>query len=301
VIRRRRRASAPRLQRLRGALRLPRLRVPRVRVPLPRLPRLPRPLRLALGPALVVLVAGGVVAAAVAAPAALRRTAAYPVLEVRVEGTLFLEPADAVAAAGIAPGASVFSDPEPWRAALEAHPLVAAAAIRRELPATVVLSIREAVPVALLPTPELRPVDAGGTVLPLALHGAPLDLPVLFPAQVAASGGRVVDAGALAMLATYETVRRRAPELAALISEMHPAQGGGYRLVLRDAPWAEALIPEAAGGAERDDASADAYLRQLRLALRDLAARRELEQVRRVDARFRDQVVVTLDPRKKTS
>lgn len=83
-------------------------------------------------------------------------------------------------AMGLAIGDNVFSrSPEEVRAALEAHPWVASATVRRRLPRTFEVEVRErsAALLLLLETPYL--VDEDGTVFKAFEEGDPVDLPVV--------------------------------------------------------------------------------------------------------------------------
>lgn len=230
------------------------------------------------------------VAAALAAqaPAVLRRVGVFDVERVEVVGTRYLAPQEALGASGITRTSSVFDDPAPWRAALLRHPLVAEARIRRKLPSTVVLEIREVEPVALARTPVLRPVDEHARVLPIDPAGADLDLPVVGVASPVGEDGRLAERGAIALVEAIARIRRLQPSIADRVSEVAPAERGGIRLLLREPGGAEVLLP-ADPGPER--------LEQLRLTVADLESRAELRAIRRIDVRFRDQVVVSPIPR----
>lgn len=81
---------------------------------------------------------------------------------------------------GLSLGDNVFArSPEEVRAALESHPWIASARVRRRLPRTFEVDVRERVPVlvALLPEPHL--VDESGTVFKRHEPGDPADLPVM--------------------------------------------------------------------------------------------------------------------------
>jgi POTRA domain, FtsQ-type/Cell division protein FtsQ len=241
------------------------------------------------------------VALAALAPRALRRLDLFAIRRVETTGTRHLAAREAVAASGLVQSASVFDDATPWRAALLAHPLVAAVRIERRLPHTIILHIRETIPVAFARTPELRAIDARGRILPAAY--ADIDLPVLtFDSRVSATG-RAVDRRTLRVVALLETVRRAEPALLGWVSEAD-AHRDGVRLVLRNATDADVLVPS--------HPSAD-RLRELHLTLADLAAPRvvtnarthrsraadsELSRVRRIDVRFHDQIVVALHEEK---
>lgn len=235
--------------------------------------------------AAVAAAVGGVVALATLAPAALRRVDAFRVRRVEVLGTRYLPPHEALAASGITEASSVFDDPEPWLAGLRAHPMVAEATVERELPGTIVLTIVEVEPVALARTPELRPVDARGRVLPIDPTQVEIDLPVVGVASKVDVDGRLSDSVAVALVEALDRIRRRAPDLAARVSGIDAAEGGAYRVTLLSPTGLEVLLPADFDGLR---------LEHLRLTLADLGARREMARVRRVDVRFRDQVVVSL-------
>ena len=250
----------------------------------PELPRVPGLVRW-----LVVLsFLGAATLAAAASPRWLRRSSAFRVRQVDVVGTRFLDAHDVLAASGIRRGASVFDDPAPWRARLLRLPQVRGAQIERRLPATLVLHITEAEPVALVRTPELVPISAAGVVLPLRA-GLELDLPVVDVDAKVGADGRVASAAAVAVAGTLDRIRALDPGLAAAISEAQPLAGGGVRVLLRTPAGLEALLPAT---------PSDTTLRHLRGALADVVARGELGRVRRIDARFTDQIVVAFDTRR---
>lgn len=231
----------------------------------------------------VLAVAGMVVtAAAVTAlvPRALRHIDSFRVETVEVVGTRFLEPYAVVRAAGLDEPASVFDDTEVWRAGVLTLPLVADVTVRREIPSTVRLEVREVEPVALVADERLRPVDADGHVIPLEAAGIVLDIPVVVGAELRA--GRMASAEGASAVATLAALAVRAPQLADRISQV-AVGSSGLRITFRNARM-EALLPPHPSEVE---------LLQLRLAHADLRARGELDQVRTIDVRFRDQVVVS--------
>jgi cell division septal protein FtsQ len=139
---------------------------------------------------------GALIAAACAVllfalPFALRRLDYFHVQTVQLEGAKFLTPTAVVAALGADTSASVFDDPDRFVAKVESIPLVARARVRRRLPGTLVVTIVERMPVALVPTAEgFRGVDSSGTRLPihpeLSAFDAPVVLPVAAPRDTAA-------------------------------------------------------------------------------------------------------------------
>ena len=85
-------------------------------------------------------------------PRALRGLDYFHVQTVQLEGARFLTPTSVVAALGTDTAASVFDDPARFVAKVESIPLVARARVRRRLPGTLVVTIVERTPVALVAT-----------------------------------------------------------------------------------------------------------------------------------------------------
>lgn len=238
------------------------------------------PRRLMAGLAGAGLAVGAVAAVAALAPATLRQMDAFRVETVEVTGTRFLEPYAVIRAAGLDHPSSVFDDVDAWRAGVLTLPLVDDVRVRRRIPSTVRLEVREVAPVALVGNDGLRPVDALGRVLPLELAGVVLDLPVVLGAEI--RKGRVTSPAGASAIATLTALALRAPDLADRISQMD-VEAGALRITFRDAAL-EAVLPQHPSNVQ---------LLQLRLAHTDLRARGELDHVRIIDVRFRDQVVVS--------
>jgi len=208
-------------------------------------------------------------------PEALVAMETFKVAGVELEGARHLTRGEALAAAAIPAGASVWDDLTPWEAGLAGHPLVRSARIRRRLPATLVLVVEEREPVALLPTPTLEPVDQEGRLLPLDPAGRPLDLPLL-----------EVDS------ADHRAVRLLASELARL-GRVEPAFLGKVSEAAVDdrgdlvARWGEPLVaflfsPQVPSRRLREGVR----------ALEDATERRDGKPPASVDLRWADQVVV---------
>jgi cell division protein FtsQ len=83
-------------------------------------------------------------------------------------------------AMGLAIGDNVFSrSPEEARTALESHPWIASATVRRRLPRMVEVEVRERVPALMLVLDEPYLVDEDATVFKPFEEGDPVDLPVI--------------------------------------------------------------------------------------------------------------------------
>jgi cell division protein FtsQ len=216
------------------------------------------------------------------APPALRRVPLFDADRIEVAGSGLLAPHEVVAASGVEIGASVWTDPAAWEAALRRHPVIAQATVVRRLPATLRIRITEKRPAAFVAAGTLRPATATGEILPVDPARVPVDLPLAGSAPDTAT--RVRDPGTLRLLAEAGRLADADPMLMARVSELRAGRDGATRLVLAH-PRAEVLLP--AGAAEP-------RLTQLRAALADVDRRMPHAGRAQVDARFADMVVVRL-------
>jgi cell division protein FtsQ len=114
-----------------------------------------------------------------AGPALLRRLAFFDVRRVELLGTRYLPGETIVARMALEPGASVFDPAAPLEARIFAMIGVREVVVRRRLPGTLRVEIRESEPVALSPHEgKLVLVDERGWVLPFDPTRSPADLPV---------------------------------------------------------------------------------------------------------------------------
>ena len=246
-----------------------------------------------------------VLSAALSVPRGLRRMESFAVRRVQVFGTHFLPPDEALRTSGITGSANVFSDFSAWESALEKHALVARAHIERELPNTLRVFIEEEQPIAFATAGagavvgagavksarasvgELVPVSAEGDRLPIDPTTIDLDLPVI-SAHATALAPKVARERMLGALNLLRRVKAAEPVMYGWISEVQALGANEIVLRLRSPAGVEAVLP-----AEPDAAR----LRQLRLTLADLAARQDIPRLLRIDARYRDQIVVALTPK----
>jgi cell division protein FtsQ len=250
--------------------------------------------------ALVVTCSALMLGAALSAPHALRSMNSFNVRRVHVFGTHFLPPDEALRTSGISRSANVFNDYAPWVNALEKHPLIASARIERELPYTLRVFVVEEEPVALTANGmgvgagaesprsrvgELVPVSAQGVALPVDPTAFDLDLPVI---SAPAPTPKVAREGLLNALNVLTRVKAAEPAMYEWISEAQALGANAVIIRLRSPAGVEAILPT--------DPDA-ARLRQLRITLADLAARQDIQRLLRIDARYRDQIVVALTPK----
>ncbi|MCE2422015.1 MAG: FtsQ-type POTRA domain-containing protein [Gemmatimonadetes bacterium] len=198
---------------------------------------------------------------------------AFQIRNVTVTGAYYLPDAVVERAARLPAGASVWHDPRPWEANLVEHPMIASGEIRRIGSDAIEIVVSEKVPVALVATPELKPVDRGGEFLDLVPASVALDLPVIGAVAELDSAAVVGAANALGRIGRIH------PGFIALVSEVTLAPGG-YRLAMLEGAGATEIFLPA-------DDPVDG-LRRVSLALGQIPG----SNAERVDARFDDQVVL---------
>ena len=212
-------------------------------------------------------------------PHLLAALSAFQVAELHVTGTEHIPP-DEIRALAVTPDASVWDDPATWEERIRAHPMVREATARRQGFNTLEIAIVERRPIALVATPELRPVSGDGYVLPLDPSSESLDLPIV-RGPVETEGGFVTDPGMRELIFALARMDRTRSDFMSLVSEVGAEAEGGYRFLLLPGAGADVvLLP----GEEPLRA-----LDRVSIALGQIEDRR----VARADARFRGQVVLT--------
>lgn len=212
-------------------------------------------------------------------PPALARFDVFRVDEVSVTGNRFVPADEVVRRAAIEDSASVWDDPASWEAAVGEHPLVEGAEVVRAGATRLEIHVREVEPVALVPTPELKPVDRRGRVLPLDPAAAGLDLPILV-VTVPEGSATIAGGEGRRLLDLLVRLREAEPGFVDRTSEFRPIAGGGAEVYLTEGPAGcrSVRLP-----LERPIAALERV--GMVLASRDSA-------VVSVDARFEGQVVV---------
>lgn len=211
----------------------------------------------------------------------------FRVREITFHGLVHARPAVLVAEAGLARPRSMFDDFAFVVANLSRDPLIREVRVRRELPARLVVEVRERSPVAYWGADSgVVPIDAEGRVLPLDPARYGWDLPVLVAPRDPAGGmpgvqaGRLVDGDARALLRLVIGIRDRVPEVSRRISTAElergdrvvlrlMGEGGEVRLRLETPIEKVALLPD--------------VLRDLKLKRQGFAS---------LDLSFQDQIVV---------
>lgn len=220
-----------------------------------------------------VAAAGGVLLALVPwwGPRLLSYSAYFHVQTIDVRGVRYAEPAELIAALGIDSSTSVWTSQRDLLQRVRSHPLVLDAAIERRLPNTLVVVVRERLPVALATDADtLAPVDVSGRVLPVNPAVSLVDVPVLLTPAARDTG----------ILRVLDGVRTTLPQLWDRLSAVSYDSIDGLRLHLPE------LVIRT-----RADVTV-ARLADIFPVEADLAQRRKTAAV--IDLRFRDQVLVTL-------
>lgn len=213
-------------------------------------------------------------------PRLLATLPAFRVEQVEVIGTRYVPPDEVKALVDLDPEASVWDDLDAWGARVRAHPMIREATVRREGLHSVQVVVVEKRPVALVATPELRPVNADGVLLPLDPAKAELDLPII-RGEPAIEGDEVADPAVRELARLLDALDRAQPAFLSVVSEVAFADDGGYEfLMLPSADAGTVLLPRE---------------RPLRALSRISFALGQVDdpRVRRADARFAGQVVLT--------
>lgn len=215
---------------------------------------------------------------------AARQMAFFRVRRVEIRGARYLQPGEIIARMKIDTLASLWNDLEPYRQRVKQHPQVSDASISRRLPGTLVVTIRENLPVALIQTRTgLLAYDSLGTQLPIDPSRTNLDLPIV------ASRDPV-------LLKLVGAIRAVVPKVFARVEEVRRTGRDEILLTLsRD-------TSEIPGGAAASPGSALRVRVPVGLSVERLAdifpvesdlARRQAH-VDELDLRYRDQVIARL-------
>lgn len=104
----------------------------------------------------------------------------FRIREVEVKGTRYLEPRAVVARMRVDTLRSIWEETDIFRSRIESHPQVTSAEIKRRLPSTLIVVIRENLPVALIPAAAgFQAYDSSGRLLPMDPQVSAPDLPVV--------------------------------------------------------------------------------------------------------------------------
>ena len=205
----------------------------------------------------------------------------FEVDEVQVEGAVYLTRDEVRAAAGVASGANLWDSKSGWVEGIEAHPMVKLAEVRRRPPSTLLVRVEELAPVALMASPLVEAVDAGGAPIPVDPSNPVLDLPLI---RVPGADSAGASYGVAVLAGEMQRMGGLAPEVFSVVSEAH-WEDGLVTLFLGDSGPRIRYRPPLS----------EARLREGIVAMNDALERFPERPPREVDLRFDGQVVVRGD------
>lgn len=228
-----------------------------------------------------------IMAAAWGVRAGARQMAFFRVRAVEVRGARYLQPNEIVARLHVDTLTSLWDDLEPLRQRVRRHPQVDDVRIERRMPGTLVVIVRENLPVALIQTAAgLLPFDSLGRQLPIDPSRANLDLPIVASADPV-------------LLKLVGAIRAAQPRVFARIEEAR--RTGREEILLTLAPRAEDAAVTGSVTPTRQRRTLRVRI-PLGLSVERLAdifpvesdlARRQA-RVGEIDLRYRDQVIARL-------
>jgi cell division septal protein FtsQ len=228
------------------------------------------------------LLIGVIMAAAWGARAAARQMAFFRVRAVEIRGVRYIQPNEVVSRLRIDTVASLWDDLEPYRQRVMRQPQVSDVRITRRMPGTLVVTIRENLPVALVQTSAgLLPYDSLGKQLPIDPARMNLDLPIVATTDpVLLKFVGAIRAAEPRVFARIEEVRRTGRD------EILLTLSSGARVAGVAAPQSRTLRVRVPVGLSVERL-ADIFPVETDLARRQV-------QVGELDLRYRDQVIARL-------
>lgn len=158
------------------------------------------------------------------APLLLRRMDFFRVRRLEIVGTRYIAPGDIVARASVDTTRSVWDPTGPVSDRVRSYPGIEAARVTRKLPGTLVITVIERQPVALVSGPQgFRAYDARGVALPVDLTKGLVDAPVIARADTA-------------LLRLLGELRAGLPALYQRVSEVKRAGANELLFQLAEAP-----------------------------------------------------------------
>lgn len=201
-------------------------------------------------------------------PAVLRPLAFFRIKHVDVRGTRYASPADVAKALAIDTLRSIWDDTKVLERRVRALPHIREAAVSRRIPSTLVVTVEENIPIALVSgTNGFRAYDEDGRALTLDPSRTPVDLPIIAKRDTA-------------LLRLLGEVRASDPSLFARISEVRRTGRDELVMQLVTVPvrtMADVTVDQLAQIAPVED---------------DLAKRRARPV--ELDLRFKDQVIARI-------
>jgi len=222
-----------------------------------------------------------IMAAAWAVRAGARQMAFFRVRSVEVRGARYLQPSEIISRLKVDTLASLWDDLTPYRDRIRGHPQISDVTISRRMPGTIVVTIKENLPVALIQTPTgLLPYDSLGKQLPIDPARTSLDLPIV------ATDDPV-------LLKLVGAIRATEPDVFARIDEVRRTGRDEILLTLSRGATAGAVPPENKTLLVRVPVGLSVERLADIFPVETDLARRQV-RVGELDLRYRDQVIARL-------
>jgi len=222
-----------------------------------------------------------IMAAAWGVRAGARQMAFFRVRSVEVRGARYLQPSEIISRLKVDTLASLWDDLTPYRDRIRGHPQISDVTISRRMPGTIVVTIKENLPVALIQTPTgLLPYDSLGKQLPIDPARTSLDLPIV------ATDDPV-------LLKLVGAIRATEPDVFARIDEVRRTGRDEILLTLSRGATAGAVPPENKTLLVRVPVGLSVERLADIFPVETDLARRQV-RVGELDLRYRDQVIARL-------
>ncbi len=234
----------------------------------------------------ILFLVGIILAAGYGVRTAGRDMAFFRIRKVEIRGARYLSSSEIISRLKVDTLASIWDDLEPYRERVLHHPQVSDVRVSRRLPGTLVVSITENPPVALIQTSTgLLPYDSLGKQLPIDPARTNLDLPIVATRDPV-------------LLKLVGAIRAAEPRVFARIDEVRRTGRDEVLLTLSRSPDSTSVAKESPTEASRTlrvrvpvglsvDRLADIFPVESDLARRQL-------HVDELDLRYRDQVIARL-------
>jgi cell division protein FtsQ len=213
----------------------------------------------------------------------------FRVLRVRTQGNSIIADSDIVRMASILKNGKLFDvDLNGARLRVQQNPFMKNVSVAREIPDGIAITVTERKPIAVLILDRILYLDAEGYVLPPVRSGRVFDLPVLtgeLPAADCIPGQKIRTRRLREALEILTTAERVGDDLYHLISEVHCSADSTFVLFA-----AESGVPVVFG---RGDIAVK--LVKLDGFWKQIVMQRGATQLKTVDLRFADQIVVRWD------
>jgi cell division septal protein FtsQ len=211
----------------------------------------------------------------------------FRITDVEITGLEILERGEILGMLALDDPSSIWSEMEVFEERLARHPLLKEVRVRRKIPGTLLVDVKERRAVALAPTPTLEPVDADGILLPLDPSEGRMDLPVLATRGLPAPGARLLPARDRVLAAEAARLMGADTSFLQMVSEVGWGDDRNTLVARWSRPDVDLLFTPG---------SAPQRLREGLVVLADALGRDPEHVPTVIDLRYADQVLVRRNP-----